>query len=70
MNEDEILNKLKRKTNPHSLTKRYGVFGLSLGKDLYDRLNQYAINKNVTKAGLIKAILTDYLDKSEGDNNV
>ena len=31
MNEEDVLNKLERKTNPNSLTKRYGVFGLSLG---------------------------------------
>ena len=70
MNEDEILKKIKRKTNENSLTRRYGVFGLSLGEHLYKRLHQYSINKNVTKAALIKTLLTDYLDKTEGDNNV
>lgn len=61
MNEDEVLNQLERKTNPDSLTKRYGVFGLSLGRDLYDRLDKYCSNRNITKAGLIKFLLNDYL---------
>ena len=26
MNEEDVLNKLERKTNPNSLTRRYGVF--------------------------------------------
>ena len=61
MNEEEVLNKLERKTNQNSLTRRYGVFGLSLGQDLYERLDKYCSNKDITKAGLIKFLLTDYL---------
>ena len=62
MNEEDVLNKLERKTNPNSLTRRYGVFGLSLGQDLYDKLDKYCSNRNITKAGLIKFLLTDYLN--------
>jgi hypothetical protein len=49
MNEEDVLNKLERKTNPNSLTKRYGVFGLSLGQDLYEQLDKYCSNKILLK---------------------
>ena len=62
MNEDDILSKLAKKNNPNSLTRRYGVFGLSLGQDLYEKLDKYCSNKDITKAGLIKFLLTDYLN--------
>ena len=61
MNEEDVLNKLERKTNLNSLTRKYGVFGLSLGQNLYEKLDKYCSNKDITKAGLIKFLLTDYL---------
>tara|TARA_Y100000004_G_scaffold57251_1_gene63741 strand:+ start:2588 stop:2785 length:198 start_codon:yes stop_codon:yes gene_type:complete len=65
MKEQEVLSKIpKRKGN--GLTRRYGVFGLSLGENLYNKLDTYCNKKNITKSGLIKLLLNNYLE----DKNV
>lgn len=64
MNEDEVLSKVKKKVR-HGLTKRYGVFGLSLGQSLYEKLDKYCLSKDITKAGLIKLLLTNYLEDKD-----
>ena len=41
MNEKELLNKIPKRTTRNVLTKKYGMFGLSLGEDNYRRLDTY-----------------------------
>ena len=64
MNEEEVLSKVQKKVRT-GLTKRYGVFGLSLGQELYQKLDKYCTNKDITKAGLIKLLLTNYLEDKD-----
>ena len=60
---DEALT--PRKTYGTSLTKRYGVMGLALGKDLHTRLRDHAKSRNIKMAQIIKALLVAYLDEKE-----
>ena len=64
MNEQEVLSKIpKRKGN--GLTRQHGVFGLCLGKDLYEKLDTYCRKQNITKAGLIKLLLNNYFEDKD-----
>ena len=47
MNEEEVLSKIKPIVR-NGLTKKYGVFGLSLGKELYEKVDKYCHSKNIT----------------------
>ena len=71
MTEKELLTSVTKRTKRNSNTKKYGMFGLSLGEDNYNRLHNYCIKHNLYKATLVKSIVMDYLNKAEGnDDNV
>ena len=56
MNEDDVLNKITKKNNPNSSTIKYGVFGCSLGVDLYQQLSNYCKMNNISKAALVRTL--------------
>lgn len=64
MNEEEVLAKIKPIVR-NGLTKKYGVFGLSLGKELYEKVDKYCHSKNITKAALIRLLLINYLEDKD-----
>jgi len=72
MNEEDVLSKLAKKNNPNSSTIKYGVFGCSLGIDLYKQLTNYCTMNNISKAALIRTLIKDYLSnvKSKENTNV
>ena len=47
---------------------KYGVFGISLGDELYTRLDNYCEINNIHKSKLIKALLIKYLDEVEKED--
>ena len=65
MNEKELLNKIPKRTTRNVLTKKYGMFGLSLGEDNYRRLDTYCKKHNLYKSTLVKSLIEDYFDKLE-----
>ena len=69
MKVDDILNEIPTKDTV-GLSKKYGVFGLTLGEDLKSRLDQYCKQHKIAKSQLIKALLTRYLDQEEGKDEV
>lgn len=71
MTEDELLTSITKRTKRSGNTIKYGMFGLSLGEDTYNRLHNYCIKHNLYKATLVKSLVVNYLDKAEQkDNNV
>jgi len=71
MTEEELLTNVNRKKTRNKNTEKWGMFGLSLGKDNYNRLHNYCIKHNLYKATLVKSLVVDYLDKAEQkDDNV
>lgn len=69
MKVDDILNNIPTRVGkPDSINKKYGIFGLTLGEDLKNRLDAYCNKHNIAKSQLIKALLIRYLDQ-EGANN-
>ena len=70
MNEDDILSKLAKKNNPNSPTAKYGVFGCSLGIDLYQQLTNYCRMNNISKAALVRTLVKNYLDNVKSKENV
>jgi hypothetical protein len=70
MNEDDILSKLAKKNNPNSPTAKYGVFGCSLGIDLYQQLTNYCRMNNISKASLIRTLIKNYLDNVKSKENI
>ena len=48
-----------------SLSAKYGVMGLALGKDLHTRLRSHAKSRNIKMTQIIKALLVAYLDEKE-----
>ena len=70
MNEQELLNSTPKRTKRNTTTIKYGMFGLSLGENNYNRLDAYCKKHNLYKATLVKTLIADYLDKAEkGKNN-
>ena len=67
MKVDDIINKIPTRETV-GMSKKYGIFGLTLGEDLKSRLDQYCKKHNIAKSQLIKALLTRYLDQ-EGVND-
>jgi predicted DNA-binding protein len=66
MNEKELLNKIpKRTTTRNVFTKKYGMFGLALGEETYNRLHAYCKKHNLYKSTLVKSLIVDYFDKLE-----
>ena len=71
MTEDELLNKVNKRTKRNENTIKYGMFGLSLGEKNYERLHDYCIKHNLYKATLVRSWVVDYLDRAEQkDDNV
>jgi len=71
MTEDELLNKVNKRTKRNENTIKYGMFGLSLGEKNYERLHNYCTKHNLYKATLVRSLVVDYLDRAEQkDNNV
>ena len=70
MNEDDVLSKITKKNNPNSSTIKYGVFGCSLGVDLYQQLSNYCKMNNISKAALVRTLVKNYLDSVKSKNKV
>lgn len=73
MNESEILNSVpKKRTRKAVNTIKYGMFGLALGEDLYNRLDFYCEQHSINKSKLVKVLLTKYFDEidKKEENNV
>ena len=70
MNEKDILSKLAKKNNPNSSTVKYGVFGCSLGVDLYQQLSNYCKMNNISKAALVRTLVKNYLNNVKFKDNV
>jgi hypothetical protein len=68
MDEIELLKSMKKRTRS-SNTIKYGMFGLTLGAEVYARLNAYCLKHNVYKATLVKSLVVNYLDKIEQKDN-
>ena len=69
MNETEMLRRIVKRKKRNSNTIRYGMFGLTLGAEVYARLNAYCLKHNVYKATLVKSLVVNYLDKIEHKTN-
>jgi len=67
MNEKELLKTMTKRTTRNGTTKKYGMFGLALGENNYNRLETYCKKHNVYKSTLVKALVVDYLDKAESN---
>ena len=70
MNEEDILKNIPKKARRNPNTVKFGMFGLSLGKETYDRLQAYCDKHDIAKATLVRSIVVNYLNKTEGDDNV
>ena len=64
-----ILNSIPKKTKRNANTIKFGMFGLSLGKVTYDRLNTYCIKHNIAKVTLVRNLVIKYLDSQEQLND-
>ena len=60
-----ILQSVPKKSRRNSNTIKYGMFGLSLGSDTYDRLDKFCIKNNIAKATLVRSLVQKYLDQVE-----
>ncbi|ANS03657.1 hypothetical protein [uncultured Mediterranean phage uvDeep-CGR2-KM22-C255] len=65
MNEQELLNMTPKRRLRNATTTKFGMFGLSLGEDNYNRLDAYCKKHNLYKATLVRALVVEYLDKVE-----
>ena len=70
MTEDELLNNVTKRTTQNANTKKYGMFGLSLGERNYNRLQEYCKKHNIYKSTLVRSLVVDYLDRAERNKNV
>ena len=59
---------VKRKTR-NSNTIRYGMFGLSLGQEHYERLDKYCTKHSIYKSTLVRNLVIEYLDRVEQKDN-
>jgi predicted DNA-binding protein len=60
-----ILQSVPKKAKRNSNTIKYGMFGLCLGADTYDRLDKFCIKNNIAKATLVRSLVQKYLDQVE-----
>jgi len=60
-----ILDSIPKKNKRNANTIKFGMFGLSLGKVTYDRLNIYCVKHNIAKATLVRNLVIKYLDSQE-----
>ena len=67
MNEKELLKTMPKKSTRNANTKKYGMFGLALGEDNYNRLETYCKIHNIYKSTLVKTLVIDYLDKVQSN---
>lgn len=65
MKVNDILKDIPKRLPTNTINRKYGIFGLSLGDELYTRLNSYCKKNNIHKSKLIKALLTKYFDEVE-----
>lgn len=70
MTEDELLSNVTKKTTRNANTRKYGMFGLSLGERNYNRLQEYCTKHNIYKSTLVRSLVVDYLDRAERNENV
>lgn len=70
MNEKDILKNIPKKARRNPNTVKFGMFGLSLGKETYDRLQAYCDKHDIAKATLVRSLVVDYLDRAERNENV
>tara|TARA_R100001082_G_scaffold54637_2_gene29957 strand:+ start:856 stop:1092 length:237 start_codon:yes stop_codon:yes gene_type:complete len=64
MNIDEDSCKFVSK-NPHSFATKYGVMGLTLGKELKSKLDKYCSDRSIIKSKLIKSLIEEYLNQKD-----
>jgi len=60
-----ILDTLPKKAKRNPNTIKFGMFGLSLGQETYDRLDKFCIKNNIAKATLVRSLVQRYLDMEE-----
>ena len=65
MDEKTLLSMTPKRKTRNATTKKFGMFGLSLGEKNYDRLDAYCKKNNLYKATLVRALVVDYLDKND-----
>lgn len=65
MKVNDILKDIPKRLPTNTINRKYGIFGLSLGDELYTRLDSYCKKNNIHKSKLIKALLTKYFDEVE-----
>ncbi len=70
MTEEELLSNVTKRTTRNANTKKYGMFGLSLGERNYNRLQEYCTKHNIYKSTLVRSLVVDYLDRAERNENV
>jgi predicted DNA-binding protein len=61
----DILNSIPKKRRRNANTIKYGMFGLSLGTETYERLDKYCVKHNIAKATLVRNLVIKYLDEVE-----
>ena len=64
-----MLKKIVKKKRRNSITIRYGMFGLSLGQEHYERLDKYCTKHSIYKSTLVRNLVIEYLDKTEQKDN-
>jgi predicted DNA-binding protein len=69
MNETEMLRRIVKKKRRNSITIRYGMFGLSLGQEHYERLDKYCTKHSIYKSTLVRNLVIEYLDRVEQKDN-
>ena len=62
MDIDQI-DKQLRPIRTTGLSKQYGVLGVCLGKELYDRLKGYSTITKIPMSRIIKTLVKNYLDE-------
>lgn len=65
MDEKTLLQSVKKRTTRNAITIKFGMFGLSLGEENYNRLSAYCKKHNLYKSTLVKSLVVDYLDRAE-----
>lgn len=68
MKVTNILDDIPKKVPKNTINRKYGISGLSLGDELYTRLDNYCEINNIHKSKLIKALLIKYLDEVEKED--
>lgn len=64
-----MLRRIVKKKRRNSITIRYGMFGLSLGQEHYERLDKYCTKHSIYKSTLVRNLVIEYLDRVEQKDN-